>query len=87
MAHGWEEIEEHVSAWDRENPEPRFKFFADRKTRAYVLPLDMLPYPGSVVASVAYWTSDEECLPYIVYHTSSYSRRPGFAGESAGSFG
>ena len=36
--------------------------------RAYVLPLDMLPVPGSVVASVAYWTPDRECLPYIVHH-------------------
>ena len=68
MAHGWEEIEEHVSAWGRQNPEPRIKFLADRKTRAYVLPLDMLPVPGSVVASVAYWTPDNECLPYIVHH-------------------
>ena len=41
---------------------------ADGTTRAYLLSLDMLPLPGNVVASVAYCTSADECLPYIVHH-------------------
>ena len=40
----------------------------DGTTRAYLLSLDMLPLPGNVVASVAYCTSADECLPYIVHH-------------------
>ena len=68
MLHERDKIVPHVSAWARRNWQPLIQFPSDHKTRVYALPLDVVPVPGNVVASVAWWTSAEECLPYIVHH-------------------
>ena len=68
VTHHRADIEALVSTRGHVDRRQGIKFPADGKTRAYLLSLDMLPLPGNVVASIAYCTSADKCLPYIVHH-------------------